>query len=434
MERLRIIVGGYTGLLPAGGITWDYVQYPAGFAGMGHDVFYIEDTRLWPIYQPAGSDWGDASASVAYLKSVMEAFGLRDRWAYRDEASGRCFGMTEAEVREVARTADVFVNISCSTFMRDEYRRIPRRALVDSDPMFTQIQYLSQQMFTPGEPGLRELVDAHNFHFTFGENVGAPDCLMPLCGIRWRPTRQPVCLSRWQPAVLPVSNDESRAYTTLMNWTAAKPLVYAGEKWGQKDVEFRRFFHLPSRVEETALAVAVGQTGGAGEPFPFDEAREAGWRVLEPAAHASDWRAYQTFIARSRGEFSVAKETYVKARTGWFSCRSACYLAAARPVITQETGWSKYLPSDCGLLAFEDEDGAIDALRRVEAEPARHSRAARRIAEEHFDSRRVLGEMLAQMKDSDAAASPSSSVEEALAATPTSEAGESLSPTSLTDA
>lgn len=398
MKKLRIIVGGYTGLLPAGGITWDYVQYPAGFAAMGHDVFYVEDTRLWPIYQTEGSDWGDCSHSVAHLKSVMEAFGLRDKWAYRDEASGRCFGLSEGRVREICRTADVFVNVSCATFMRDEYQAIARRALVDSDPMFTQIQYLSQQMFTPGEPALRRLIDAHTHHFTFGENTGASDCRMPDCGIRWRPTRQPICLSRWRAGEDPETFDDGAAYTTLMNWTAAKPLQYGGESWGQKDVEFRRFFQLPARVPEIALAVAVGQTGGAGEPFPARAATEAGWRVLDPSQHAPDWRAYRDFIKRSRGEFSVAKETYVKARTGWFSCRSACYLAASRPVIAQDTGWTKYLPVDCGLLAFETTEGAVEALRRAEAEPARHRRAARAIAEEYFDSQRVLGEMLAQLE------------------------------------
>lgn len=398
MSKLRIVVGGYAGLLPAGGITWDYVQYPAGFAALGHDVFYIEDTRLWPIYQAAGSDWGDCSANVAHLKAVMEAFGLARRWAYRDEASGRCFGLSEGEVREVCRTADVFVNVSCATFMRDEYQSIPRRALVDSDPMFTQIQYLSQQMFTPGVPSLRELVDAHNAHFTFGENVGASDCRMPDCGIRWRPTRQPVCLERWRAGEPPESLDGNAAYTTLMNWTAAKPLRYAGENWGQKDVEFRRFFQVPSRVPEMSLAVAVGQTGGVSEPFPAREAEAVGWRVLDPDLHAPDWRAYRDFIERSRGEFSVAKETYVKARTGWFSCRSACYLAASRPVVAQDTGWTKRLPSGVGLLGFEDEESAVEALRRVEREPARHRRAARAIAAEHFDSRRVLGDMLSELE------------------------------------
>lgn len=417
--RLRIVVGGYVGLLPAGGVTWDYVQYPAGLAALGHDVYYVEDTRLWPIYQPEGSDWGDCSASVAHLRRVMDAFDLSGRWAYRDEASGRTFGMGERQVKEVCRTADVFVNVSCSTYMRDEYRAIPVRALIDSDPMFTQIQYLSQQMFTPGEPGLRDLVDAHNFHFTFGENVGGEDCRMPGCGIDWRPTRQPVCLPHWRATEPPLavsgaggavpvgdvadSSEASRTvgvagagYTTLMNWTAARPLLYEGETWGQKDVEFLRFIGLPRSAPDVALAVAVGQTGGAGEPFPADEARAAGWRVLDPQTCAPDWPAYRSFIEGSRGEFSVAKETYVKARTGWFSCRSACYLASGRAVVTQDTGWSKHLPAGVGLLAFDDLEGAADALRRVEADPARHSRAARRVAEEHFDSARVLASLLAE--------------------------------------
>lgn len=400
-KRLRIVVGGYVGLLPAGGVTWDYVQYPAGFAALGHDVYYVEDTRLWPIYQPAGSDWGDASESVAHLRRVMEAFDLSSRWAYRDEASGRTFGMSAEQLKEVCREADVFVNVSCSTYMRDEYRRIPARALIDSDPMFTQIQYLSQQMFTPGEPGLRDLVDAHNFHFTFGERVGSGDCRMPDCGVRWRPTRQPVCLQHWRattpPAPSSVADDDGAAYTTLMNWTAAKQLRHGGETWGQKDVEFRRFLHLPSLVSEVPLAVAVGQTGGAGEPFPAAEARASGWRVLDPEVSAPDWRSYRDFIESSRGEFSVAKETYVKARTGWFSCRSACYLASGRPVVTQDTGWSEHLPEGEGLLAFDTPEGAAHALRSVEADPARHSSAARAVAEEYFDSSRVLAALLAEM-------------------------------------
>ena len=388
-KNLRVVVGGYLGLLPAGGVTWDYLQYPLGFAGLGCDVFYVEDTRLWSVYQAEGHDYGDATPNVRHLGAVMEAFGLGDRWAYRDEASGRCFGMSEAAVREACRTADVFVNVSCSTFLRDEYAAIPVRALIDSDPMFTQIQLETGAMFTDGEPALRRLVDAHTHYFTFGEHVGAPDCRIPAAGVRWRPTRQPICLEHWAVAPAPAPG---AAYTTVMNWTAAPPLAYAGETWGQKDVEFRRLLALPAAVPEIPLAVAVGQTTGAA--FPRAEAERHGWRVLDPDRCVPDWRTYRAFIGRSRGELAVAKQTYVKGWTGWFSCRSACYLAAGRPVVTQDTGWSAHLPTGHGLLAFGDAREAAEALRAVERDHAAHARAARRVAEECFDSRDVLGRLL----------------------------------------
>lgn len=394
MKKLRIIVGGFLGLLPAGGVTWDYVQYPVGFAALGHDVFYIEDTRLFPVYQKPGSDWNDCSASVEHLAKTMGFFGMKECWAYRDEASGKCFGLSEEKIREIAATADVFVNISCSTFMRDEYRRIPARILIDSDPMFTQIQILSEQKFTPGEANLQKAVEAHNFLFTFGENIGQKDSKIPLCGLDWRPTRQPVCLDYWKPVPISPNSD----FTTLMNWTAAKNLEFKGETWGQKDVEFMKFIDLPQKVSEISLAVAVAQTGGTGnDSFPSEKAQKVGWKVLNPETEAADWISYQKFIEKSFGEFSVAKETYVKAKTGWFSCRSACYLAAGRPVITQETGWSKYIPTGKGLFAFDDEESVIEAIRRVMDDVELHSRCAREVAEEFFDSRKVLDSMLEQI-------------------------------------
>ena len=382
---LRVVVGGYLGLLPAGGVAWDYVQYPRSFADLGCDVFYVEDTRLWPVY--ATDDQTDAAPNARYLGNVMGAFGLGGRWAYRDEASGRLFGMSEAALAEVYRTADVFVNVSCSTAVREAVARVPVRVLVDSDPMFTQIQLETGAHFTDGGGGLRALVDAHTHHFTFGERVGAPDCRMPAAGVDWTPTRQPVCLDRWTPQSGP-----GRAWTTLMNWSAARPLRWAGETWGQKNVAFRAVQDLPARVD-APLAVAVGQTTGA--PFPRTQAEAAGWTVLHPDAVAPDWQSYRAFLQGSRGEFSVAKETYVKGRTGWFSCRSACYLAAGRPVVTEDTGWSAVLPHGLGLLPFSDAASAAEAVRAVEADHAAHARAARELAEAHFDGRRVLADLLA---------------------------------------
>ena len=391
-DQLRIVVGGFLGLLPAGGVTWDYLQYPLGFAELGHDVYYIEDTCLWPIYQ-AGSGGDDCSGNVRHLGAVMDTFELGDRWAYRDVVSDNWFGLDGHRVREICRSADVFVNVSCSTFLRDEYRDIPVRVLIDSDPMFTQIQCRTGDGFTAGSRGMLDLVRDHTHHFTFGENIGQPDCLVPDCGVRWRPTRQPVCLSHW--AVTPLPTDDDAAFTTLMNWSAGKQLDFDGRKWGQKDVEFRKVMSLPGAAPHVPLAVAVGQT--AGEPFPADEAARHGWRVLDPKVCAADWCEYRQFIERSLGEFSIAKHTYVAARTGWFSCRSACYLAAGRPVVVQETGWTRSLPSGEGVLAFDDIDSAAAALRQVMADPQRHARAARRIAEECFDARHVLGDMIDQL-------------------------------------
>ena len=391
-DRLRIVVGGYLGLLPAGGVTWDYVQYPLGFAGLGHDVYYIEDTCLWPIYQE-DSEEGDCSRNVRHLAAVMEAFGMADRWAYRDVVTDQWFGLDGATVDEICRTADLFINVSCSTFLRDEYRAIPARVLIDSDPMFTQIQCQTGDGFTPGSRGMMDLVQAHTHHFTFGENVGAPDCRIPDCGVRWRPTRQPVCLDHWPVTPLPTADDA--AFTTLMNWSAGKQLEYDGQQWGQKDVEFRKIMNLPQRVPDVPLSVAVGQTAGA--PFPADEARRSGWIVLDPEQSAADWRDYHDFTERSLGEFSIAKHTYVEARTGWFSCRTACYLAAGRAAVVQDTGWTAHLPHGKGLLAFDDADSAAEALRSVVADLPKHARAAREIAEQHFDSRRVLSDMIDQI-------------------------------------
>jgi hypothetical protein len=241
---------------------------------------------------------------------------------------------------------------------------------------------------------MRELVDAHTHHFTFGLHLGQSDCGVPTCGINWKPTRQPICLDHWP--CQPMPKRAEAAYTTVMNWSVANRVEFAEQTWGQKDIEFLRIMALPQTAHNAPLCVAVAQT--TGQPFPAEEARAAGWQVLNPQECAGDWKSYRQFIYDSLGEFSVAKETYVKARTGWFSCRSACYLAAGRPVILQDTGWSEYLPAGEGLLAFHDLASAAESLRQVELDRRRHAAAARQIAADVFDSRKVLGEMLQQLE------------------------------------
>lgn len=376
------------GLLPVGGVTWDYLQYPLGLFELGHDVYYIEDTGLWPIFQ---KDEG-AGEAIRTLASVMKAVGMENRWAYRDEASSEWYGMNRAQVLEILKTSELFLNISCAACMRDEVMEIPYRALVDSDPMFTQIQCIQDKGLLHEQKGMASLVQAHTHHFTFGEAINHPKCRIPSTGENWHPTRQPICLSQWPQKKLPLLSSEPQ-FTTVMNWSAAKELCYEGESWGQKNLEFLAVIDLPMQVAPLRLGVAMSNRLAI--PFPEEEMKGYGWIILDPSLCAPDWLSYRNFLQQSYGEFSVAKHTYVKAHSGWFSCRSACYLATGRPVITQDTGWSEILPNGEGLVAFKTHDEAAEALKRVAAEPERHANAARKIAEECFDSRIVLSDLLA---------------------------------------
>lgn len=383
---LRIIVGGFIGLLPAGGVTWDYLQYPLGLLELGYDVYYVEDTRLWPVFQRKGGE----EAELTHLHSVMNAMGLGDRWAYRDEATNQWHGMPSSLIEEVIRTADLLINVSCATCIREEYLKIPRRALIDSDPMFTQVQYLQDRGILSDQGGIREQVDAHTHHFTFGENIETPGCRIPSTGHHWIPTRQPICLNQWN--VVPLPDPSEAMFSTVMNWSAAREMHFEGESWGQKNREFEAILELPARIQPIRLAIAMARR--LDTPFPQVNAAQAGWEVLDPDDCASDWQAYRKFITASLGEFSVAKHAYVKARSGWFSCRSACYLASGRPVIAQDTGWSTQLPGGCGLMGFSNLEEAVEALQEVSGNLTRHGLGARQLAEEFFDSRTVLGKLV----------------------------------------
>ena len=266
--------------------------------------------------------------------------------------------------------------------MPDRYRRIPRLAYVDTDPVFTQIGILG------GRPGLRERVDAHAVHLRFGERVGHAG---PHTGHRWRATRQPVVLDEWHP-----SAPRRDVFTTIMNWRArSRPAVHAGREYGQKDAEMRRFLELPLRVAPIALELAAN--AGRGRQAPIDELASHGWRVVDPELTCLDFESYRRYVESSLGEWSVAKHGYVAGAAGWFSERSACYLAAGRPVVVEDTGIAAVLPVGEGIVPFTTLDEAADAVREVAGHPQRHAAAARAIAEEYFDSDRILGQLAEQV-------------------------------------
>jgi hypothetical protein len=378
---LRIIVTGLIGQYPLGGVTWDYFQYVLGLHQLGHDVYYIEDTGVWPYAPSEDGTVKDCKYNTDYLKDLFERFGMGDRWAYCFAWKRQWFGLSDAKRREVIETADLLINVSGMLAKPAEYRGRGRMAYIDSDPTFTQVK------LAKGYDYFRNVIDEHDITFSFGEAMASSCSKTPETGHDWIPTRQPMVMSEW-----PVGDEDRGVFTTVMNWSAYKPVVYEGRTFGQKDVEFREFFDLPARVAPIEIEIAAN--AGKGHKLPKELLVHRGWRLVDPNLVCPDLDSYRDYITTSRGEWSVAKSGYVEGQSGWFSCRSTCYLAAGRPVIVQDTGFSEVLPVGKGLLPFRDLDGAVAALESVESNYDEHRDAARALAEDWFDSAKVLTQLV----------------------------------------
>ena len=402
-QSLRIVVTGLIAQHPSlAGMTWHYLQYLAGLKQLGHDVWYFEDSGEWPYTLDGGTtgqDWvaRDGAANIEHLDRVMTRFGLGDRWAYRLATSSEWFGLAPITRREVMQSADLLLNVSGSLERPEEYAATIRAAYIDSDPVFTQIKFALADIHA----GFRDRVDAHHVHFTFGERLKGR---APETGHVWHPTRQPILLSEWT-----CEYAHRNVYTTVMAWTSYPPVEYCGQLYAQKDVEFGRFLDLPSHLASARLEVAMNgthhrnwenaaractATAVAGGNGTVGLLASSGWQVVEPADVCGSLDTYRSYVQTSKGEWSVAKNGYVMGQVGWFSERSACYLAAGRPVIVQDTGFGEVLPTGLGIVPFSTPTEAAIALRTVEANYSKHSQAARDIAEAYFDSSSVLNRLL----------------------------------------
>jgi len=393
---MRIIVTGLLGNYSLGGVAWDYMQYLLGFKALGHDVWYLEDTGAWAYNPVAGEPTVDCSHNIAYLAALMEDFGFGDRWIYRNEPDGKTFGINDPEKADrLIAEADVLVNVSGACWLREATSKPRRRLFLDGDPMFTQVGLMDGS-----RKDYIDRVRLHTEHFTFALNMHQPDCLVPAAGLQWKPTVQPVALDYWENQELQKENPAHPAsgkYTTAMNWVSYKPVAWNGNFYGQKDEEFLRFLELPKRTDVSFL-LAMGK--GAGHKRPTEKILSAGWNLIEPEEVIADYQNYRTFLTHSRCEWSVAKNGYVASRSGWFSCRSACYLAAGVPVVVQETGWSSHLPSGKGLLPFSTLEEAATAIRDIESHYADHQRAARTFAQNFLDAKKVCDALLNQKGES----------------------------------
>ena len=384
---MKVVVTGLIATYPLGGVAWDYLAYVAGFARLGCEVFYLEDTGHW-LYDPrAQSFTDDVGFNLGYLDAALQCAGvdLKGRWSVRSP-DGEYHGAPRAAVERFCGGADLFLNVSGACWLREGYRGARRTAYLDSDPCYSQAKLLAVERGAASDDVAYSvgLIRAHDCFFTFGESIGHPGCGIPTCGLQWMPTRQPIVLEHW-----PVRFDaHAAAFTTVMSWKTDVTLPSIdGVTYGGKNVEFARFVDLPHRTR-TALEVAVA--GSA----PLDELRRHGWRVADPRETAGTMTAYREYLARSRGEWSIAKNAYVATHSGWFSTRSAAYLASGKPVVVQDTGFSRLYPTGVGLFAFTTVEEAAAQLAAAGADYARQCEAARALAEREFDSDVVLARLL----------------------------------------
>lgn len=383
MTRRRIVVVGTVASNPYAGMAWMHMQITSGLHRLGHDAYYFETTSAWPYDPTRETMVSDSNYALPYLKRVAESFGLGDRWAYRRSYADKAwFGLSQTKAEDLLAHADCVLNVAGATRFAEEGLKIGRLVYFGTDPGHHEIAFYN------GDESVRALIAEHDDYVTYGENIGSSDCVIPpLPHFRSR-TRQPVLLDLWQDGV-----PHGREFTTIGNWKQeGRDIEFRGERYRwSKHHEFLKFIDLPMKTP-ARIELATGLAN-----LDTDDKNllnRSGWRLIDAHPFTTDPWPYRDYVRGSLGEFTVAKDLNVRLRSGWFSERSACYLAAGRPVITQNTGFGSVLPTGEGLFAFNTMDEIISALEDIQSNYPRHSRAASDIAQEFFRAEHVLKKVI----------------------------------------
>ena len=379
----RVVVLGMMTKMPVSGVVWQTLHYLLGFRSLGLEVDYVEAHSRTPSMFTRRPGEDGSPRAAAFLDDLLGSFDLGGRWAFQAlHADGRVYGMGAAALRRAYEEADLILNLHGGTTPLPEQAATGRLVYLETDPVQLQVELFHENAETEA------FLEPHAAFFTFGEAYGRPGCRLPTSRrFPFRPTRQPVVLDLWEGR----DGGAGRAWTTIANWHQPwRDLWYENERYfWSKDREFRKLIDLPSRAP-SVLELALSAVSDDDRR----ELRRRGWRVVDAEPLSNDPALYRDYVTSSRAEFTVAKDQNVRFRSGWFSDRSATYLAAGRPVVTQDTGFGEVLPTGRGLFAFDDMDGAVAAMEAVEADYAAHRRAAGEIARECFAAERVLGTLL----------------------------------------
>jgi len=381
-SSLRIVVLGYIVRGPIGGLVWHHLQYVMGLARLGHDVYFLEDSDDYPSCYDPQRQTTDRNPEYG-LRFAAQAFaqvGLGERWAYYDAHTAHWLGPRATRAVDICRSADLLLNLSGVNPMRPWFLQVPHRVLVDTDPVFTQVRHLT-------DSASRATALQHTAFFSFGENIRSDGARIPDDQLDWLPTRQPVVLDAWPVTPGP----RNGKFTTVMQWDSYQPRTYDGVEYGMKSASFRPYVDLPGRTGQ-ALELALGS-----DAAPRQQLLEAGWSLRNPLEVTRDPSSYQRYLQQSKAEFSVAKHGYVVSHSGWFSERSACYLASGRPVLVQETGFSEWLESGVGVVAFSTPEEAQAGIDLINGDYANHSRRARELVRASFDAGDVLASLIGRV-------------------------------------
>ena len=381
-KPLTIVVGGYIVAYPLGGMTWHHLNYLLGLHELGHEVWFLEDSGSYSYpYNPV--TWqssADSTYGREYLEGTFARYGFPKRYCYYSEFEDAYYGLSKTELNDLLTRADLLLCVSGVTPIRPERPRPRRTTVIDTDPVFTQLRMNHDAQFL-------EYYRQFDRVATFGRLIGGRDCPLPTHGFDWIGTNQPIALRHW-----PAAPRNGSAFTTIGKWehTSDRNLEFNGKSFrSSKAAEWMKVIDLPRR---TSWKMTLGMLSMPKETAGKFAAH--GWKLVDAEKSTLSCEAFSRFILESAGEFTVAKEIYAGLPSGWFSDRSSAYLASGRPVVTQASGFDRWLPTGEGLFSYRNEDEAVGALSAIAADYPRHAAGARGVAEGFFDSRKVLGELL----------------------------------------
>jgi hypothetical protein len=384
-HKKKIVLLGMMSKIPVAGAVWGTMQYLVGFQRLGYDVYYVEAHARTPSMLMERDDDDSSALAAAFIDRVMRRLDLGDKWAFHAlHDDGRCYGMTEAQLKELYRSAALLINFHGSTVPLPEHYATGRLVYLETDPVELEIELYH------GDQQAIEFLEPHAAFFTWGLNYGRPDCTVPLpARFPFRPSPPAVVPDLWEP----FSNGPGELFTTIGNWRQAGQVRYQGEVYTwSKHHEFLKFLDLPRRTSQR-FELALSSCEEADRELLVRN----GWGVCHSLDFSKDLDEYRRYICGSRGEFTVAKDQNVRLRSGWFSERDVCYLASGKPVVAQDTGFGNVLPTGEGLFAFRTADQALAAIEAINADYESHCRAARRLAEEYFEAGAVAQRLLADV-------------------------------------